>query len=554
MARIMAVKRTRFRSSGTRQALATQANILFFAAFLGLSLGFGLGLLLRLGLGLLLRLGLRLLGLSLRRRGRPRTPLALLARLAVPECVDRAAGLLDLLAGGCRETVRGHGQLLGQLAGAEDLDVGAGVADQAALGEKLRGYVGSRIEALEVTDVDREGVRPVGPDRHRVLRVGAALLAQAHVDRGLASLESGAHLVRARTGLLSLDSAARVPALAGAHAAADALFGAPFLGGLEIGEVELLGGHGLLHFLDADEVADFSEHTGELRALRVLRARADPAQPERPQGAAIAPVLAYRAARLGDPQLHSCSPSSGCSPVTAAGSASGSGSSSTARAGTGRISETVFPRIRATSSGRRSRRSPSTVAFAMLIGLVVPRLFARMSRTPASSRIARTPPPAITPVPSLAGRSRTRAASDRPMISCVMVVPCLGTVNRFFFASSTALEMASGTSRALPYPTPTRSTSSPITTSAVNEKRRPPLTTFATRLISTTRSLSSRVSSYRAVLKTSSLLRAPPRRGPSRVRGRDSPPGRTRTSRSGPSSRRRRDACRPRAPARTSSP
>src|ERR1700728_4534535 len=34
--------------------------------------------------------------------------------------------------------------------------------------------------------------------------------------------------------------------------------------------------------------------------------------------------------------------------------------------------------------------------------------------------------------------------------------------------------------------------SSPTTTSAVNEKRRPPLTTFATRLISTTRSWSSR--------------------------------------------------------------
>src|ERR1700759_5376600 len=35
---------------------------------------------------------------------------------------------------------------------------------------------------------------------------------------------------------------------------------------------------------------------------------------------------------------------------------------------------------------------------------------------------------------------------------------------------------------------PTTSRSSPTTTSAVNEKRRPPLTTLATRLISTTRS------------------------------------------------------------------
>src|SRR5579875_2193151 len=52
--------------------------------------------------------------------------------------------------------------------------------------------------------------------------------------------------------------------------------------------------------------------------------------------------------------------------------------------------------------------------------------------------------------------------------------------------------MATGTSLALPYPTPTTSRSSPTTTSAVNEKRRPPLTTLATRLISTTRSWRSR--------------------------------------------------------------
>src|SRR6478735_3123602 len=48
--------------------------------------------------------------------------------------------------------------------------------------------------------------------------------------------------------------------------------------------------------------------------------------------------------------------------------------------------------------------------------------------------------------------------------------------------------MASGTSRALPYPIPTTPSSSPTATSAVKEKRRPPLTTLATRLISITRS------------------------------------------------------------------
>ena len=110
----------------------------------------------------------------------------------------------------------------------------------------------------------------------------------------------------------------------------------------------------------------------------------------------------------------------------------------------------VLPRCRATSSGRRRFLSPSTVAFAMLIGFVVPRLLASTSRMPASSSTARTPPPAMTPVPSLAGRRNTRAAPNWPRISCVIVVPCFGTVNRFFFASSTAFEMASGTSRAFP--------------------------------------------------------------------------------------------------------
>src|SRR5271166_665545 len=73
-----------------------------------------------------------------------------------------------------------------------------------------------------------------------------------------------------------------------------------------------------------------------------------------------------------------------------------------------------------------------------------------------------------------------------------MVLPCLGTRNRSFLARSTPFWMASGTSLALPYPTPTTSRSSPTTTRAVNEKRRPPFTTLATRLISTTRSWRSR--------------------------------------------------------------
>ena len=73
--------------------------------------------------------------------------------------------------------------------------------------------------------------------------------------------------------------------------------------------------------------------------------------------------------------------------------------------------------------------SAATVAFAMLIGFVVPRLFASTLRTPPSSSTARTPPPAMTPVPSEAGRSITRAASKWPSTSWVIVEPCFGTVN-----------------------------------------------------------------------------------------------------------------------------
>jgi hypothetical protein len=57
----------------------------------------------------------------------------------------------------------------------------------------------------------------------------------------------------------------------------------------------------------------------------------------------------------------------------------------------------------------------------MLIGFVVPSDFASTSRMPPSSSTARTPPPAITPVPGEAGRRRTRAASKRPIVSCVIV-------------------------------------------------------------------------------------------------------------------------------------
>src|SRR6185503_20409328 len=112
-----------------------------------------------------------------------------------------------------------------------------------------------------------------------------------------------------------------------------------------------------------------------------------------------------------------------------------------------------------------------------------------------TSSTGRTPPPAMTPVPGEAGFRSTSAAPKMPMISCGIVPFTSGILNRFRFARSVPLRIASGTSFALPRPAPTWPCWSPTTTSAENENRRPPLTTFATRLMWTTRSTSSPTSS-----------------------------------------------------------
>src|SRR5512137_2754663 len=156
------------------------------------------------------------------------------------------------------------------------------------------------------------------------------------------------------------------------------------------------------------------------------------------------------------------------------------------------ISAVVLPRIWATRSALRSRFSPATVALSTLCGLREPWLLVSTLRTPAASSTARTAPPAMTPVPSLAGLSSTFPAPKWPSTSCGMVVPASGTRKMFFFACSPPLRMASGTSLAFPRPTPTCPWPSPTTISAEKLKRRPPLTTLATRLMWTTRSVRSR--------------------------------------------------------------
>src|SRR5882757_3536909 len=76
-------------------------------------------------------------------------------------------------------------------------------------------------------------------------------------------------------------------------------------------------------------------------------------------------------------------------------------------------------------------------------------------------------------------------------------------------ADSVALRIASGTSRALPWPNPTRPFWSPITTSAAKPKRLPPLTTFATRLMWTSLSTNSLSRSSRPPLWPPPRSRSP---------------------------------------------
>ena len=127
--------------------------------------------------------------------------------------------------------------------------------------ERLGRDLVAGLEAVEVADVHRHGRGAERADRHRVLRRVAAQLADAHVDRHLAALEPGAHLVRARARLLALDPAAGVAALARAGPAADALAVLALLRRLEVREVQLSSPSSGL--LDLHEVAHLPQHACE---------------------------------------------------------------------------------------------------------------------------------------------------------------------------------------------------------------------------------------------------------------------------------------------------
>src|SRR3989304_5541149 len=148
-------------------------------------------------------------------------------------------------------------------------------------------------------------------------------------------------------------------------------------------------------------------------------------------------------------------------------------------------------RLASASSGERRRERPSMVALTTFAGFREPSDLVTASLTPASSSTARTPPPAMSPVPGAAGLISTREALKRASTGCGVVGPTIGTLSMCVRAPVVALRIASGTSLAFPIAAPTCPLPSPTTTTAVKWKRRPPFITLATRLMKTTFSESS---------------------------------------------------------------
>src|ERR1700754_2011426 len=169
-------------------------------------------------------------------------------------------------------------------------------------------------------------------------------------------------------------------------------------------------------------------------------------QPQSLQALARFEARTDGAAHLGDLELcHGYA-----DPSRAVDAASGSASRSARSMPAGATSSIDSPRRAATSSGRCSSFSAATVACTTLIALSLPSDLARMSCTPAHSSTARAAPPAITPVPGLAGRSMTTPAAASPCTGWTIVPPISGTRKKPLRASSTPLAIAAGTSLALP--------------------------------------------------------------------------------------------------------
>src|SRR5690606_31411308 len=282
----------------------------------------------------------------------------------------------------------------------------------------------------------------------------AAAVAQALVDRVLATLETAAH---GAARLLALGTAPGGLPLAGPVTTADAgpLFPRSRRGLqiVQLHRVSLLylyalasWAHmlGLVFALDPHQVAHLIDHAAHGRVVRLLQRLVQSPEPERPDRVLLILAVPDCAAIVGHPDrllAHAC----------------------TARSRRRNRSGGI-PRRSATCSTDSRLFRARRAAWVTLIGLSLPSDFARMSWMPAASTTARTPAPAITPVPGAAGLSSTRAAPNLTSTSCGMVRPASGTRIMFFRAASAALRIESGTSAALPSPTPTRPLPSPTTT------------------------------------------------------------------------------------------
>src|SRR5699024_8336236 len=152
-----------------------------------------------------------------------------------------------------------------------------------------------------------------------------------------------------------------------------------------------------VHLFERHQVGDGADHAADLRAVFLHHRVTDALEAETPQRGTLSRVAADVGTDLGDLELHHA------------------------------------PTLSARASAR-------------------PAACARRSAAGATSSTgtARTGPPAITPVPGAAGRSRTTPAASSPWTGCTTVPWMRGTRKKFFFASSTPLEIAAGTSLALP--------------------------------------------------------------------------------------------------------
>src|SRR5690348_13333156 len=161
------------------------------------------------------------------------------------------------------------------------------------------------------------------------------------------------------------------------------------------------------------------DHAAQRLGIRLLNGLANAAQADRTQRVALATVRTVGGLNLGDDErAHAVVASSAgaSAEVSSAGAATDSPLVEAGLELRPRTLSTDRPRSAAISSGLRRSCRPAMVALTRLIGFCEPSDLDRMSWIPASSSTARTPPPAITPVPGEAGLRKTRPEPKIPVV------------------------------------------------------------------------------------------------------------------------------------------